>query len=158
MLLGCSRCHCPVFRRRSFLRPFISSYPASKATCNWAYSVPDPTISMSALGQKQTSAHVPVMSALPPKADIGCVVEYLLSANFANALTRAWASTCERKCRLRRCRRGHQHTVMASAWAACQDLHDPSGKPDDRTNLPSRIIRTRNVKDQPAAPGTKRRA
>jgi hypothetical protein len=26
---------------------------------------------MSALGQKQTSAHVRVMSALPPKADIG---------------------------------------------------------------------------------------
>jgi hypothetical protein len=25
---------------------------------------------MSALGQQQTSAHVPVMSALPPKADI----------------------------------------------------------------------------------------
>jgi len=43
---------------------------------------------MSALGQKQTSAHVPVMSALPPKTDIGCVVEYPLSANFANALTR----------------------------------------------------------------------
>jgi hypothetical protein len=28
--------------------------------------------SMSALGQKQTSAHVRVMSALPPKADIRC--------------------------------------------------------------------------------------
>src|SRR5262249_60433282 len=27
---------------------------------------------MSALGQKRTSAHVCVMSALPPKADIGC--------------------------------------------------------------------------------------
>jgi hypothetical protein len=27
---------------------------------------------MSALGQKQTSAHVRVMSALPPKADIRC--------------------------------------------------------------------------------------
>src|SRR5262249_59972994 len=27
---------------------------------------------MSALGQKQTSAHVRVMSALPPKADIEC--------------------------------------------------------------------------------------
>src|SRR6516225_1483652 len=28
-------------------------------------------VAMSALGQKQTSAHVCVMSALPPKADIG---------------------------------------------------------------------------------------
>jgi len=32
-------------------------------------SAPPP---MSALGQKQTSAHVRVMSALPPRADIRC--------------------------------------------------------------------------------------
>jgi hypothetical protein len=33
-------------------------------------SNPEPL--MSALGQKQTLAHVRIMSALPPKADIGC--------------------------------------------------------------------------------------
>jgi hypothetical protein len=31
---------------------------------------------MSALGQKQTSAHVRVMSAFSPKADIAATVEY----------------------------------------------------------------------------------
>jgi hypothetical protein len=39
---------------------------------------------MSALGQKQTSAHVHVMSALPPKADIGTGPYQLRRTNFGS--------------------------------------------------------------------------
>jgi hypothetical protein len=35
---------------------------------------------MSALGQKQTSAHVRAMSALPPKADIRILFDQLIGA------------------------------------------------------------------------------
>src|SRR5262249_30980189 len=44
---------------------------------------------MSAMGQKQTSAHVRVMSALPPKADIGTQprnVCFVPKADFATSL------------------------------------------------------------------------
>src|SRR5215472_15402633 len=89
---------CPMERWTDWYPQLPGARRADRSSCRvlteWGPEVilrgSNPQGRMSALGQKQTSAHVRVMSALPPKADIGTQswnVRFVPKADIRTALS-----------------------------------------------------------------------